>query len=113
VTILSAVVVTSLHAQDFCDVVGDRAMDRTTLPILYPEASRVVTCATVVGWSVVLPIYWRAGPAAAGALLSAGAFVAWRFWHLRTAAADRRSYVYYNVRGLAVVCKRGLTDGSW
>jgi 4-hydroxybenzoate polyprenyltransferase len=113
VTILSAVVVTSLHAQDFCDVVGDRAMGRTTLPILYPEASRLVTCATVVAWSVILPIYWHAGPTAAAALLSAGAFVAWRFWYLRTAAADRRSYVYYNVRGLAVVCKRGLTDGSW
>jgi hypothetical protein len=114
VTILSAVVVTSLHAQDFCDVVGDLAMGRTTLPILYPTASRLITCATVVVWSVVLPVYWHAGPAAAGALLSAGAFVAWRFWHLRTAAADRRSYVYYNVRAFAVVCERGLTGrGSY
>jgi hypothetical protein len=97
VTVLSAVSLTSLHAQDFADVIGDLAMNRTTLPILYPKASRVITCSAVVAWSIFLPIYWHAGFVAAAALISAGTFISWRFWSLRTADDDRLSYVYYNV----------------
>jgi hypothetical protein len=90
-------------------VIGDLAMNRTTLPILYPKASRVITCSAVVAWSIFLPIYWHAGFVAASALISAGTFISWRFWSLRTADDDRLSYLYYNVSTSESICDRMLT----
>ncbi|KAJ8473053.1 hypothetical protein ONZ51_g8103 [Trametes cubensis] len=52
------IIMTTIQAQDFKDVEGDAAIGRETLPILYPDASRVVTAALIPIWSVLVTRLW-------------------------------------------------------
>ncbi|KAK4031332.1 UbiA prenyltransferase [Parachaetomium inaequale] len=56
----SAVVFTTVHAQDMEDVVGDRARGRRTAPLVYGEAAaRTLLAVSVLLWSVVCPVFWN------------------------------------------------------
>ena len=92
------IIFSTIHAQDFRDEVGDKLMGRRTIPIVWPKGSRVWILAILTAWSVGLS--WACGLAIPFSvpfcLLSL--FVGLRFFRERTAGADRRSYLYYNVR---------------
>ena len=73
-------------------------MGRRTVPIVWPEGSRV--------WILVMLTAWSAGLSWACDLAipfsvpfcCLSVYVGLRFLQKRTADADRRSYLYYNVR---------------
>lgn len=92
------IVFTTIHAADFRDEQGDRLEGKNTLPISYPEASRVCMLASLLLWSTALAFCWNLDPLLAAALLAMGAVVGLRFMCYRSPAADRRSYLLYNVR---------------
>lgn len=59
-SLLSIVITTTVHAQDFPDVGGDRARSRGTMPLLYGETcSRWALAVSVVAWSFVCPAIWH------------------------------------------------------
>ena len=92
------IIFSTIHAQDFRDEVGDKLMGRRTIPIVWPEGSRIWILAILTAWSVGLS--WACNMAI---LFSApfcflSLFVGLRFFQKRTADADRQSYLYYNVR---------------
>ncbi|PBK87813.1 hypothetical protein ARMGADRAFT_1085142 [Armillaria gallica] len=89
------IVLTTIHAQDFQDVPGDRMQGRKTLPIVAPTASRI---------SMILLLMWSMWLGAISQtivarifLISAAIVVGGRFMLFRTVPADRLSYILYNV----------------
>ncbi|KAI5923155.1 UbiA prenyltransferase family-domain-containing protein [Camillea tinctor] len=62
---------------DFPDMAGDRARDRKTLPLTYPEmATRIVLALLTVFWSLACLIFWNAVMLAWVGLLSVGGAMA-------------------------------------
>lgn len=91
------VIFTTIHAQDFADVEGDKQSGRRTLPIIAPEGARVYILVALLLWSWILATLWGLGPVSGTAFLGMGAFVGIRYFRLRAARDDRFSYVLYNV----------------
>ncbi|RPD60601.1 hypothetical protein L226DRAFT_545112 [Lentinus tigrinus ALCF2SS1-7] len=91
------IVLTTIHAQDFQDEAGDRLEKRRTIPIVMPNGGRTSMLVALPVWSVSLctlfplPVWLRA------VMLALGVWVGLRFYLLRDPAADKRSYLLYNV----------------
>jgi len=92
------IIFSTIHAQDFRDEVGDKLMGRRTIPIVWPKGSRVWILSILTAWSVGLS--WACDLAIPFSVpfCCLSLFVGLRFFRKRTAGADRRSYLYYNVR---------------
>ncbi|KAI0764644.1 UbiA prenyltransferase family [Fomes fomentarius] len=97
VCISGLLIFTTIQAQDFADVAGDRALGRTTFPIYAPELSRIATLCAIIAWSILISRFWNIGPACMCAFIALGAYVALRYYFLRNAQDDKVSYVLYNV----------------
>ncbi|GJE90540.1 UbiA prenyltransferase family-domain-containing protein [Phanerochaete sordida] len=97
VCISGFLIFTTIQAQDFADVEGDKALHRVTFPIYAPEFSRVATLAAIVGWSLFLSWFWDIGRAYSFGLIALGAFVGLRYYLQRTTAEDRLSFLFYNI----------------
>ena len=93
--------VTTSHAQDFKDVIGDKLVGKHTFPIEYPTASRIAMFTTVF-WSVLLTIIWRLSIPVAIIFNVVGLILPMRLWGKRDIKADQRSYYMYCVRILTL-----------
>ncbi|KAK7054627.1 hypothetical protein VNI00_003090 [Paramarasmius palmivorus] len=92
-----ALIFTTIHAQDFADVEGDKQSGRRTLPIVYPEGSRVYILTMLIGWSIALSFFWGLGPICGAVFVLAGTFVGMRYYMKRDVLSDEGSYRYYNM----------------
>jgi 4-hydroxybenzoate polyprenyltransferase len=92
------IIVSTIYAQDFRDEIGDKRMGRRTIPILWPEGSRIGIFMVLVAWSIGLCWACELGSLFAVPFCILAVFVGSRFLRKRTAEADQRSYRYYNVR---------------
>ena len=92
------IIFSTIHAQDFRDEIGDRMLGRKTLPIVWPEFSRVAILALMTAWSVGLSVACEINVYCSLAFCTLAAFVGTRFYVYRDVEADKRSYLYYNVR---------------
>ncbi|KAJ3002826.1 hypothetical protein NUW54_g5638 [Trametes sanguinea] len=93
----SAVIFTTIHAQDFKDIHGDRNIGRLTLPLAYPVASRLIVAVAVPIWSLWLAYHWQSAAVFRAVFLLFGSYVGARFGAWRTVNEDRASYRAYNV----------------
>lgn len=98
ILVTGAIVMTTIHAQDLPDVVGDAARGRRTIPLVYGDAAaRWSLAAGVAAWSFAVPAFWGLGWAgyvptvAVGAAMVAGTLwrrtleddeVVWKAWCL-------------------------------
>ena len=98
VIVSNILILTTIQAQDFPDVEGDKALGRMTFPIYAPEFSRAFTFFAIVAWSMFLSWFWGVGPVSAAFLVIFGTYVGIRYYHRRTLEADKTSYLIYNVR---------------
>ncbi|KAK0496615.1 hypothetical protein EDD18DRAFT_1074126 [Armillaria luteobubalina] len=94
------IVLTTIHAQDFQDVPGDRIQGRKTLPIVAPTASRI-SMILLLMWSMWLGAISQTAVAQSYLILAA-IVVGGRFMLFRTVTADHISYILYNVRCLLI-----------
>jgi 4-hydroxybenzoate polyprenyltransferase len=92
------IIFSTIHAQDFRDEVGDKLMGRRTIPIVWPEGSRIWILVILAAWSVGLSWAFNLAIPFLVPFCCLSLFVGLRFFGKRTADADRRSYLYYNVR---------------
>ncbi|KAJ2918807.1 hypothetical protein MD484_g1610, partial [Candolleomyces efflorescens] len=53
----AVVIATTVHAQDFQDVVGDREIGRNTVPMMFPVLSRVVLLFLVPLWTALIVVF--------------------------------------------------------
>ncbi|KIY69048.1 hypothetical protein CYLTODRAFT_442935 [Cylindrobasidium torrendii FP15055 ss-10] len=91
------IICTTIHAQDFCDVDGDKASGRSTFPIAYPETSRVTMLTLPFLWSLVICVFSTAHFGVLAALVASSIWISYRFYLIRNIPADRTSYLYYNI----------------
>ena len=92
------ILLSTIHAQDFRDVEGDKLMGRRSVPIVWPEGSRVSMLVLLPAWSVGLS--WACDLAIPFSVpfCCLSLYIGWRFFQKRTTDADRQTYQYYNVR---------------
>ncbi len=114
----AAMIFTTVHAQDFADERGDRLKGRRTIPIVMPKVGRLSIVVGLMTWSTILTYQYALPVQVTFALVSMGAYTGGRYYYARSPAADRHSYLLYNVRdpvpserqrmiafqGLALIC---------
>jgi 4-hydroxybenzoate polyprenyltransferase len=93
----AGVISTTIQAQDFADVVGDKKIGRVTFPIYAPLFSRTFTLAALVTWSIVLSRHWSLGFWGQTCFCFLGAMTGLRYYNLRISEQDSMSYVFFNV----------------
>ncbi|KAJ3534808.1 hypothetical protein NM688_g7078 [Phlebia brevispora] len=91
------IILTTIHAQDFRDEAGDRNEGRETIPIVMPAAGRLSMPVTLLFWSLVLTVGWCRNIILGATLIGLGVLVGSRFYFVRNPAADRTSYLLYNL----------------
>lgn len=97
------IILTTIHAQDFRDEVGDRTEGRETIPIIMPRAGRLSMPVGLMFWSLVLIIGWCRSVALGTALVGMAVWVGSRFYFARDADSDKTSYLLYNVSLLCLM----------
>jgi len=97
------VILTTIHAQDFRDIEGDKTLGRRTLPIVAPEGSRAFIVAGLFLWSCILAKLWGLGPLSAVIFIGLGSFVAGRYFHFREARDEKYSFTLYNIWFLTAI----------
>ena len=98
VIISGMLIFTTIQAQDFPDVEGDKALGRMTFPIYAPEFSRLFTLLATIVWSMFLSWFWEVGPISTAFLVCFGAYIGMRYYLWRSLEADKKSYLIFNVR---------------
>lgn len=93
-TNLSLLILTTIHAGDFPDVVGDKAIGRQTLPIAYPHFARITLAGLVAAWSLYSPLVSKTR---LDYLPIVGLLVAYRFAAFTGPKEDKTSVKAYNV----------------
>ena len=97
IAVNSLIILTTIHAQDFYDEIGDRLQGRQTLPIVWQEASRIFMLIMTLAWSFGLLSIKPINQLCATAFFGLGALVGMRFYFQRDVDSDRTSFLYYNV----------------
>ncbi|KAF7369626.1 S-adenosyl-L-methionine-dependent methyltransferase [Mycena venus] len=88
---------TTIFAQDFRDVVGDKLINRDTIPLRFGSPSRKALLLGVVSWSIGLSRIWDLDLCSSIAFTALGAYAGGRFVQYTTLEEDRNSYFHYNV----------------
>ncbi|KAI0033257.1 UbiA prenyltransferase family [Vararia minispora EC-137] len=97
VLISAGITATTIHAQDFKDVHGDRAIGRRTVPISFPAFARWTVLIPLIVWSIVLSILWQLDVVVSCAFTTLAIFIGGRYLLLRNVSEDQVSYYWYNV----------------
>ncbi|KAI0077220.1 hypothetical protein K474DRAFT_1707524 [Panus rudis PR-1116 ss-1] len=97
VCISAAIITTTMHSQDFKDVIGDEKIGRATLPIIAPTFARYSIIWGLTIWSMTLAYVWDLNSRFAVAFLALGIFTGYRHVSLRSVKDDQISYYWYNV----------------
>ncbi|KAG1781234.1 UbiA prenyltransferase family-domain-containing protein [Suillus placidus] len=95
-----AVFTSTLHAQDFKDVEGDRLIGRQTLPIAFPNLARTSMLVALPLWSICLSRIWEVNTLCTLAFTGYAAMVGLRFMTCKTSQAARMSCKLYSVSGV-------------
>ncbi|KAJ6598671.1 UbiA prenyltransferase family, partial [Mycena sp. CBHHK59/15] len=93
----AALIGSTIHIQDFRDVIGDRQAGRTTFPIVMPEYSRRASFVLLFVWSLGLSLYWNLSVIAACIFVLFGLLIGTRIIYKRTEYDDKVSLRLYMV----------------
>lgn len=103
IAVVSAVILSTMHIQDFKDQAGDAKRGRRTMPLVLGDATaRGFMAATVAFWALFCPVFWHCGVAGFGASVVTGAVVVSRLFLCRTQKADAWTWKLWSLF-LAVV----------
>lgn len=91
------VILLTIHAQDFADVIGDRTSGRRSLPIVAPKGSRIYMLCALPLFSFALASFWSLGPFSTVLFVSMGFLVGIRYFFFRDEMSDQSSYRLYNI----------------
>ncbi|KAI1068066.1 hypothetical protein LB507_004251 [Fusarium sp. FIESC RH6] len=94
ISIISAIILTTMSVQDLKDQEGDKARDRKTLPLVIGDSrTRMIIAFCVPFWSVLCASFWDLEPGSIFCLpLALGAVVTWRVLVKRTAEEDSKTW---------------------
>ncbi|KAG8214405.1 UbiA prenyltransferase family-domain-containing protein [Butyriboletus roseoflavus] len=97
-----AVFASTLHAQDFKDVSGDRLTGRCTFPIAFPFLSRLSVALGIPLWSICLSHVWHLDLLSSTAFLLYSSYTGVRFMLYRSIGDDKRSCKFYSVSACCI-----------
>ena len=97
ISVIAGILATTIQAQDFQDVIGDKAVGRNTLPIAFPNFSRYTLLITLIMWSLYLTTMWEIAMQGGILFTFLGIVVGVRYYFWRSSKDDEWSYVLYNV----------------
>ncbi|RDX41993.1 hypothetical protein OH76DRAFT_1363608 [Lentinus brumalis] len=107
-------ILTTTHAQDFRDVVGDRATGRLTIPLAYPRASRLSMLVLLPAWSFFLCRFWDVPVPESVALQAFATYIGLRFYLTGASSGeDSAAYRAYNVWLCFVHLLPFIADGGY
>lgn len=91
IAVTAAIVMTTIHAQDFPDVVGDKVRGRKTIPLLLSEAwARGSLAGLILFWSIVCLRFWNVKSTLAWmAVLGIGVTISLKTTLDRTRSSDK------------------------
>ena len=92
--IISAIVLSTIQIQDLKDIIGDKARNRETTPLIFGDGvTRWSIAVPVLAWSVFCPLYLGLGLLGSVLPVTLGAYVAFRTLWERCIQADRLSWL--------------------
>jgi 1,4-dihydroxy-2-naphthoate octaprenyltransferase len=91
------ILATTIHAQDFRDVEGDRGTGRNTLPMMFPAVSRVTMVLFLPLWTSLVVAFCKPSIWLGAVYISLSLVVGVRFFVFRRCEDDKWSYFVYNV----------------
>ncbi|KAF8174925.1 UbiA prenyltransferase family-domain-containing protein [Pholiota molesta] len=97
VCISGGIFATTIHAQDFRDVEGDRLIGRQTLPIVFPNIAKYTVIGPLIIWSIALSYIWQLDLAFACIFCYLAFFVGFCFLNAQTVKDKQVAYDWYNV----------------
>lgn len=97
VVLSAGIILTTIHTQDYKDVLGDAISGRVTLPIAYPAMSRAATAFFLVAWSWGISRTWHLDGVAAAVLGVLALIVGISFVARTDSRSDKVSFYWYNV----------------
>jgi hypothetical protein len=103
VCISGGIFATTIHAQDFRDVEGDRLIGRQTLPIVFPNIAKYTVIGPLIIWSIALSYIWQLDLAFACIFCYLAFFVGFCFLNAQTVKDKQVAYDWYNV-SLSILC---------
>ena len=113
ISVIAAILATTIQAQDFQDVIGDKAVGRYTLPIAFPNFSRYTPLVTLFMWSVYLTTMWEITTPAGVGFTFLGIVVGIRYYFWRSTKDDEWSYFLYNVSLFPIFTYSNLLSGPF
>ncbi|KAI0690563.1 UbiA prenyltransferase family-domain-containing protein [Cerioporus squamosus] len=108
-------ILTTTHAQDFRDVIGDSATGRLTIPLAYPRASRLSMLVLLPAWSFFLCSSREPHLLVSTVVCAFATYVGLRFYFsVGTSEADGAAYRDYNIWlcFLHIVVLPSIADGG-
>lgn len=97
-----AVLASTLHAQDFKDVSGDRLTGRCTLPIAFPFFSRLSIALGIPLWSICLSHVWHLDLLGSTAFVLYSSYAGVRFLLYQSVDDDKQSCKFYSVSAYCI-----------
>jgi hypothetical protein len=97
IALSAGIILTTIHTQDYKDILGDAATGRVTLPIAYPVLSRIATAFVLTVWSWGVSRTWRLDDVMAAVMGILALIVGVSFVTRTGARADKVSFYWYNV----------------
>ena len=96
-SMIGAVVYTTVHMQDMYDQPGDSAAGRRTIPLVFGDGlARWSIAIAVATWSWLCPVYWGSAGVGYLAPVALGAVVGLRSLLKRTIEDDKTTFKIYN-----------------
>ncbi len=93
IAVIGMVTMMTIQVQDLSDQEGDAARGRKTLPLVWGDSfARYTVGIGVMGWSVWVPVFWKAGIEAYLPSLVIGGVLTWRTILLRSVEADKGTW---------------------
>ncbi|KAH9889261.1 UbiA prenyltransferase family-domain-containing protein [Cubamyces lactineus] len=89
--------VTTIHAQDFKDVEGDRAVGRRTIPIVFGDAAKYTVLFPLLAWSLGLSVFWGLEYITAAAFTALATYVGALYLRAKTVREYQVAFYWYNV----------------
>ncbi|KAF8527487.1 UbiA prenyltransferase family [Hysterangium stoloniferum] len=97
IAISTSIFMTTIHTQDFKDLLGDEKIGRKTLPMVFPWASRISVIIELTAWSFALRYIWNTNTATSVVMVTLSSIVGARFLFMDSIDSDQKSFYLYNV----------------
>lgn len=96
IALLTAIISTTIHVQDFQDIRGDSKSHRCTLPMAYPLLARASVLPLMCMWTIICIGIWGVSLAIAVPFFAFATVIGYRFYWYTDAQSDETSYLLYN-----------------